>query len=502
LIEGMPTALGRVMHLSVNQKVGGLVVVVAVIMASFAGVVFEEFRRNSSREADQLIISKALTNHLQADMMHDALRADVLAARLAEGGTKEIEQGLDAHIATFRAALEANSALSLDAPTRAALLGVQQPLAEYTAAASKLVRLSSSNPALARAGMADFSERFRVLEERMAQTSALLEARAHAVREESERGRRTFAWILGVAVAFSLVLIAVFGWVVARSIPRAFLGLIDALASGASRVEEASTVISSSSNGLADSTSQQASALEQTSASLEEIASMTRHTAQGAAGAKALTGQMREAADRGATDMAALAQAMEAIQSSGHNIAGIIKTIDEIAFQTNILALNAAVEAARAGEAGKGFAVVANEVRSLALRSADAARETADRIADSIQKAQAGVAINTRVSASLSQIVSRAREADTLVAQIAAAALEQSQGVAQLNTAVTQLDRITQRNAAGAEESASVTNELQEESSRLKRSVLDLQSLLGGDSEAPSAAPAWSPRLQPLSAEC
>ena len=489
------------MHWSVNQKVGGLVVVVALIMASFAAVVFAEFQRNSAREADLLIISKALTNHLQADMMHDALRADVLAARLTEGrGSGEVQRGLEGHVAAFRAAIEANASLPLDAPTRAALAKVRQPLGEYIAAAEKLVALASADPDRARGGMADFSTRFEALEERMAETSALLEARALAVRQEAEQGRRTFSWILGAAVAASLLLIAFFGWLVARSIPRAFLGLIDALASGASGVEEASAGISESSKALAESTSQQASALEETSASLEEIASMTRHSAQGAAGAKALTGQMREAADRGATDMDALALAMEAIQSSGHNIAGIIKTIDEIAFQTNILALNAAVEAARAGEAGKGFAVVASEVRSLALRSADAARETSQRIADSVQKAAAGAAINTRVSASLSQIVSKAREADALVAQIAAAALEQSQGVAQLNTAVTQLDRLTQRNAAGAEESASVSEELQQESSRLKRSVLDLQALLGGDSAAPAAAPAraWSAPLEPL----
>jgi methyl-accepting chemotaxis protein len=193
---------------------------------------------------------------------------------------------------------------------------------------------------------------------------------------------------------------------------------------------------------------------------------------------------MREVADTGASDMDKMAHAMAAIKESSNNIAKIIKTIDEIAFQTNILALNAAVEAARAGEAGMGFAVVAEEVRNLALRSASAARETAEKIEDSIQKSSAGVQINAKVSLSLADIVTKARQADELVAQISIASNEQSQGIDQINSSVSQMDAMTQNNAAGAEESANVSADLRTQSTQLTQLVQELQTLVGGKSSS------------------
>ena len=211
---------------------------------------------------------------------------------------------------------------------------------------------------------------------------------------------------------------------------------------------------------------------------------MTKNNAENSRVAKDLTGTMREVADTGASDMEEMAQAMAAIKNSSNNIAKIIKTIDEIAFQTNILALNAAVEAARAGEAGMGFAVVAEEVRNLALRSASAARETAEKIEDSIQKSSAGVQINAKVSLSLADIVSKARQADQLVAQISIASNEQSQGIDQINSSVSQMDAMTQNNAAGAEESANVSADLRNQSTQLTQLVQELQTLVGGKSSS------------------
>src|SRR5258708_25224821 len=165
--------------------------------------------------------------------------------------------------------------------------------------------------------------------------------------------------------------------------------------------------------------------------------------------------------------------AMNDINTSSDKVSKIIKVIDEIAFQTNILALNAAVEAARAGEAGLGFAVVADEVRNLAQRSAQAARETAEKIEDSIRKSEHGVELNAKVGLSLHEIVDKARKVDTLVAEIAQACKEQTQGISQINLAVTQMDKVTQTNAASAEESASASNELAAQGVSPKRAVTE-----------------------------
>ncbi len=257
---------------------------------------------------------------------------------------------------------------------------------------------------------------------------------------------------------------------------------IERLSTGAGHVSNASGQISVSSQSLAEGATEQAAALEETSAALEEMAGMTQKNAESATQAKELAARTRQAADTGAGDMEAMRDAMAAIKTSSGEISKIVRTIDEIAFQTNILALNAAVEAARAGEAGAGFAVVADEVRRLALRSAEAARETSAKIEDSVTKSEHGVAISGKVADSLQQIVSLARDVDALVAEIATASNEQSQGISQVNTAVAQMDKVTQANASGAEEFASASTSLNEQASELSRLVAELQSTVVGTS--------------------
>ena len=475
------------MNLSVNQKVGSLVLLASATMLAFAGVVFYEFEQNVKNERDLETISTALTNHLEADMMHDALRSDVLSATLAgikkdESAGKDVLKELDNHIGIFRTAIEKSEKLDLDDSTKAALASVEQPLNEYTKLASELAKKAIQDPAAGESGMADFGKKFQDLERSMSTASGLIESRAEAIKASAEESKKLFLNFLFVGIGVSILLLNVVGWIVAKSIPRSFMLLIDRLAIGAAQIESASGHIASSSESLASSTTEQAASLEETSASLEEIASMTKNNAENSREAKDLTGAMREVADTGASDMDKMAHAMAAIKESSNNIAKIIKTIDEIAFQTNILALNAAVEAARAGEAGMGFAVVAEEVRNLALRSASAARETAEKIEDSIQKSSAGVQINAKVSLSLADIVSKARQADELVAQISIASNEQSQGIDQINSSVSQMDAMTQNNAAGAEESANVSADLRTQSTQLTQLVQELQTLVGGKS--------------------
>lgn len=267
--------------------------------------------------------------------------------------------------------------------------------------------------------------------------------------------------------------------IVARRLTRRVGSSVAQVRASAGQLGQASAQIAENSHVLAEGASEQAASLEETGASLVEIGSMTGRNAENARRAKELAGQARSAAEAGETDVADLNRAMDAIKTSSDSIAKIVKSIDQIAFQTNILALNAAVEAARAGEAGLGFAVVAEEVRSLAQRSAQAARETGAIISDSVQKSEQGVRVGVKMRERLAEILARVREADELVASIALACREQNDGITQLNSAVAQMDQITQRNAAGAEESASTAADLDAQAGSLQRVVEELERLVG-----------------------
>ena len=274
--------------------------------------------------------------------------------------------------------------------------------------------------------------------------------------------------------------------IITRSTNRTLRDVTSELSDGSHQLTGAADSISDSSQSLAHGASQQAAAIEETSAALEEIASMTKRNGEHAEQSKTFADQARAAAETGAADMLLMTGAMDAIKGSSDNIAKIIKTIDEIAFQTNILALNAAVEAARAGEAGMGFAVVAEEVRSLAQRSATAARETAERIEDSIQKSQNGVVLSRKVSGGFDAIVSRIRKVDSIIGEIAAASGEQNRGITQVLSAVTQIDKITQSTAAKAEETASAAEELSAQSLSVDAVVQRLSRLVSSTATKPA----------------
>jgi methyl-accepting chemotaxis protein len=228
----------------------------------------------------------------------------------------------------------------------------------------------------------------------------------------------------------------------------------------AEQVASASNQISAGSQSLSQSSSEQASSLQEVSSSLQEMSSMTKQNADNAKQARNLSENARIEVNKGVESMKRLSEAVERIKKSSDETAKIVKTIDEIAFQTNLLALNAAVEAARAGDAGKGFAVVAEEVRNLAMRSADAAKSTANLIEDSVKNADGGVVINEEVLKNLNKIHSEVTKVSEVVAEIAAASEQQSQGVDQINTAIDQMNHVTQQTAANAEESASSAEEL------------------------------------------
>ena len=224
------------------------------------------------------------------------------------------------------------------------------------------------------------------------------------------------------------------------------------VAIGAEQVASASVQVSTGGQSLSQGASEQASSLEEISSSLQEMSSMTKQNVLNARDAKGVADQARGSADKGVESMSRMSSAINQIKSSSDSTAKIVKTIDEIAFQTNLLALNAAVEAARAGDAGKGFAVVAEEVRNLAMRSAEAAKNTANLIEEAVKNSENGVAINTEVLKNFQEIADKSNKVSQVVAEIAAASEQQDQGITQVTKAVEQLNQVTQQNAANAED--------------------------------------------------
>ncbi|MCW8130056.1 MAG: hypothetical protein KIS92_06885 [Planctomycetota bacterium] len=286
---------------------------------------------------------------------------------------------------------------------------------------------------------------------------------------------------------------------IARSITGPIRRAITGLESSSEQVSAASGQVAGASQQLAEGASEQASSLEETSASLEEMASMTCQNADNAKQANHMAIQARESADAGRQAMTRMVEAIGQIKKSSDETAKIVKTIDEIAFQTNLLALNAAVEAARAGEAGKGFAVVAEEVRNLAMRSAEAAKSTAALIEQSQKNSDNGVSASSEVAEILQKIVEVSQKLTQVSGEVSAASGEQSKGIEQVNAAVSQMDKVTQSNAANAEESASASEELSAQARELQETVQQLSRLVGGAgaarADAVPARPAPAPRV-------
>ncbi len=501
------------MQLTIKSRLIGLVGLMLILMAVL-GITSRHGMSVVNASLDSVILTgHALRNHIEGDMMHDALRGDVLTALLAESQEDRdaATAGVQQHAEMLRLMIDANHQQA-EGETRAALDELRPILEKYIASAETIVAATNTDKAHAQSLLPEFQTAFTDLEGRMSDVSSLIEdssdlaevTAAAAISRSNSLGLAilSVSVLIGTAVAFLLVRSIARGIAqlaaTIRRIARGELGreiritnhdelgelmaalqgmdrklseIVETVYGTSEEVGTAARELSQGNDDLSQRTQEQAAALEETASSMEQMAATVKQNADNAREANQLAASARGQADKGGSVVERAVNAMNEINASSRKISDIISVIDEIAFQTNLLALNAAVEAARAGEQGRGFAVVASEVRNLAQRSATAAREIKGLIGESVDKVQAGTALVDESGRAIGEIMDSVKKVTDIVAEISAASEEQSTGIDQVNRAVAQIDEVTQRNAALVEEAAAAAKSMDQQTQQLLAAI-------------------------------
>jgi len=493
----------------------GLVGALSALLVGGIGLL--STRQQSSALDEVVQATLAVRSSMDSDMMHDAIRADVMAALLAadekdEAGGEEARKSLAEHRKRFEDSLGELKDVALPPDVQQTLAATMPMIKAYGDNAEGVRAKAAADASAARALMPEFMKDFEALEKQMERLGDSIQKHAQNI---SASGRGTAQssqrWIV-IALAGSLALVGGAAIVLTRHMSRSmhaavevadrfargdlsgtivpsgnvetrqlldslarmqgsFSAMVHGVRGNAESVATASAQISAGNNDLSARTEHQASALQKTAASMEQLSATVRQNADNARQANQLAHGASEVATQGGTVIGDVVSTMKGIDDSSKRIADIIGVIDGIAFQTNILALNAAVEAARAGEQGRGFAVVAGEVRNLAQRSAAAAKEIKGLIQTSVERVGRGTELVDRAGATMHEIVESIQRVTFIMREISTASEEQSQGVAQVGDAVAQMDQATQQNASLVEESAAAAESLKAQASQLVTAI-------------------------------
>ena len=582
------------MSQSINRSMTTAIVAIAALVLLAGGTSIWSSHNQSVALERMDKASSLLRNHMEADMMHDAIRADVLSVLVATSGgavnLDEARKDLAEHSKVLADNLATDIAYDESATVSQEASKTQDEIADYLASSKEI----GQNPARAEALFPSFLKSFRNLEEAMSSISDAIEAHSTEVEADARSSARTSMILIVLSTIASFAMVMLVGIMSRKKVIAPLVelvGVIKRMSAGdlqvavpsterqdelgqlagatltfrdqlhaaerskaaqtdlivssvgeglarlakgdlVSRIEDdltgpfarlktdfnaaieslretmlsvsgasgdinrGATEIRQSSDDLSQRTEQQAANIEETAAAMNQLTSSVAETASGAGEANSLVAQVRDQAEHGGNVVRRAVDAMAAIERSSDEISDIISVIDGIAFQTNLLALNAGVEAARAGDAGKGFAVVASEVRALAQRSADAAKDVKTRILTSREQVGSGVSLVNETGEALGAIIGQINEINERVSSIAAAAARQSSGIQQINSAVRDMDSMTQQNAAMVEESNAAARNLSTGANDLVEKVSRFRTNNGNQGRP--AAPAYRPAPAPV----